>query len=88
MPSVCDLLGSPHRALSPTQLWLPADKLRNNRDAAEYKPVVLGLIFLKHISDAFEELHEKLITGKGDYKGADPERCRRVRRRKRVLGSH
>lgn len=55
------------------KLWLAADKLRNNMDAAEYKHVVLGLIFLKYISDAFEELHEKLIAGAGDYAGADPE---------------
>jgi len=33
------------------KLWLAADKLRNNMDAAEYKHVVLGLIFLKYISD-------------------------------------
>ena len=38
-------------------LWQTADKLRNNMDAAEYKHVVLGLIFLKYISDAFEEKH-------------------------------
>ncbi len=37
-------------------LWKTADKLRNNMDAAEYKHVVLGLIFLKYISDSFEEL--------------------------------
>ena len=49
------------------KLWLAADKLRNNMDAAEYKHVVLGLIFLKYISDAFDELHEKLIAGKGEY---------------------
>jgi type I restriction enzyme M protein len=42
------------------KLWQTADKLRNNMDAAEYKHVVLGLIFLKYISDAFNELHEKL----------------------------
>lgn len=41
-------------------LWQSAEKLRNNMDAAEYKHVVLGLIFLKYISDAFEELHAKL----------------------------
>ncbi|MBE2254777.1 MAG: SAM-dependent DNA methyltransferase [Ignavibacteria bacterium] len=41
-------------------LWKAADKLRKNMDAAEYKHVVLGLIFLKYISDAFEELHSKL----------------------------
>lgn len=41
-------------------LWAAADKFRNNMDAAEYKHVVLGLIFLKYISDSFEELHTKL----------------------------
>src|SRR5690606_3400915 len=55
------------------QLWKSADKLRKNIDAAEYKHVVLGLIFLKYISDAFEELYEKLTAGEGDYSGADPE---------------
>lgn len=55
------------------QLWKAADKLRKNIDAAEYKHIALGLIFLKYISDAFEELHEKLIAGKGEYAGADPE---------------
>ncbi len=49
------------------KLWLAADKLRNNMDAAEYKHVVLGLIFLKYISDTFEEHHTKLVAGKGDY---------------------
>jgi type I restriction enzyme M protein len=42
------------------QLWKTADKLRKNIDAAEYKHVVLGLIFLKYISDAFEELYVRL----------------------------
>ena len=55
------------------KLWLAADKLRNNMDAAEYKHVVLGLIFLKYISDSFDEHHSKLIEGKGDFKGANPE---------------
>src|SRR5271169_3246640 len=55
------------------KLWLTADKLRNNMDAAEYKHVVLGLIFLKYISDTFEEHHAKLVAGNGDYKGANPE---------------
>jgi type I restriction enzyme M protein len=41
-------------------LWATADKLRNNMDAAEYKHIVLGLIFLKYISDSFKELHAKL----------------------------
>lgn len=55
------------------QLWKAADKLRKNIDAAEYKHIVLGLIFLKYISDAFEEHYLMLKTGKGDYAGADPE---------------
>ncbi len=42
------------------QLWQAADALRGSMDAAEYKHVVLGLIFLKYISDAFEEKHEQL----------------------------
>jgi type I restriction enzyme M protein len=55
------------------KLWLTADKLRNNMDAAEYKHVVLGLIFLKYISDTFEEHRAKLVEGKGDYAGANAE---------------
>lgn len=55
------------------QLWRAADKLRKNIDAAEYKHVVLGLIFLKYISDAFTKLYEKLEAGEGEYAGADPE---------------
>lgn len=53
------------------QLWKVADKLRKNIDAAEYKHVILGLIFLKYISDAFEELYAKLKTE--EELGADPE---------------
>ncbi len=53
------------------KLWLAADKLRNNMDAAVYKHVVLGLIFLKYISDAFEERHAQLLAEKAQ--GADPE---------------
>jgi type I restriction enzyme M protein len=53
------------------QLWQMADTLRNNMDAAEYKHVVLGLIFLKYISDAFEEQHARLAAAKAE--GADPE---------------
>ncbi len=52
-------------------LWQSADKLRKNMDAAEYKHVALGLIFLKYISDAFEELYQKLKEQKSE--GADPE---------------
>src|SRR5581483_4624061 len=52
-------------------LWQAADKLRNNMDAAEYKHVVLGLLFLKYISDAFEEKHAALLAQQAE--GADPE---------------
>src|SRR5512144_2724728 len=52
-------------------LWQAADKLRNNMDAAEYKHVVLGLIFLKYISDSFEEYHAKLTAEQAQ--GANPE---------------
>ncbi len=52
-------------------LWQMADAMRNNMDAAEYKHVVLGLIFLKYISDAFEAKHTELEAQKAD--GADPE---------------
>jgi type I restriction enzyme M protein len=76
------------------KLWLAADKLRNNMDAAEYSRaeqdrlpkatrkadveasvnhVVIGLIFLKYISDTFDEHHAKLITGQGDFVGTNPE---------------
>ncbi len=51
------------------KLWKAADKMRSNMDAAEYKHVVLGLIFLKYISDAFGEVHEELKKDKT----ADPE---------------
>ena len=53
------------------KLWKAADALRSNMDAAEYKHVVLGLIFLKYISDAFEERHALLESERGQ--GADPE---------------
>ena len=53
-------------------LWATADKLRNNMDAAEYKHVVLGLIFLKYISDAFDELFQKLEKEKKKT-GTNPE---------------
>jgi type I restriction enzyme M protein len=53
------------------KLWAAADALRNNMDAAEYKHVVLGLIFLKYISDAFDAKHAELEAQKGQ--GADPE---------------
>src|SRR6186713_2245730 len=53
------------------KLWAAADALRNNMDAAEYKHVVLGLIFLKYISDAFEAKHRELDGQRAQ--GADPE---------------
>ena len=53
------------------KLWATADALRNNMDAAEYKHVVLGLIFLKYISDAFEAKHSELDSQRAQ--GADPE---------------
>ena len=54
-----------------SELWRAADALRSNMDAAEYKHVVLGLIFLKYISDAFEEQRAKLEADRAQ--GADPE---------------
>jgi type I restriction enzyme M protein len=42
------------------ELWEAADKLRGHLDAAEYKSVVLGLIFLKYISDRFEQVRERV----------------------------
>src|SRR2546421_12669588 len=60
------------------KLWLAADKLRGHMDAAEYKHVVLGLIFLKYISDAFEERRNQLEEwtadpSNGEYYAIDPE---------------
>ena len=60
------------------KLWAAADALRNNMDAAEYKHVVLGLIFLKYISDAFEAKHAEL--------DAQARPGRRSRRPGRVQG--
>src|SRR3984957_16567831 len=51
------------------KLWAAADKLRGHMDAAEYKHVVLGLIFLKYISDAFQERYDQLKQDKF----SDPE---------------
>jgi type I restriction enzyme M protein len=54
-------------------LFKAADKLRKNMDAAEYKHIVLGLIFLKYISDSFEELFNKIKAGGKEFSGANPE---------------
>lgn len=62
-------------------LWAAADKLRNNMDAAEYKHVVLGLIFLKYISDAFEKQYAKLeaeIAQGADSEDQDEYRAHNV----------
>ncbi len=61
---------TPAQSLEQT-LWAAADKLRNNLDAAEYKHVVLGLIFLKYISESFEHRHAQLLQEQDQ--GADPE---------------
>ena len=54
------------------KLWQAADKLRSNMDAAEYKHVVLGLIFLKYVSDSFEEKYQSLLEeGYGDEEDRD-----------------
>jgi type I restriction enzyme M protein len=49
------------------KLFKAADKLRKNIDAAEYKYVVLGLIFIKYISETFSELYDKLETDKFSF---------------------
>ncbi|OGT08943.1 MAG: DNA methyltransferase [Gammaproteobacteria bacterium GWE2_37_16] len=54
-------------------LFKTADKLRKNMDAAEYKHIVLGLIFLKYISDSFEELYAKIKAGEGEFANSNPE---------------
>ncbi len=61
------------------KLFQAADKLHKNMDAAEYKHVVLGLIFLKYISDAFNELYSKLAKTKGaDAEDRDEYRAENV----------
>jgi type I restriction-modification system DNA methylase subunit len=64
-----------------TTLWAAADKMRNNMDAAEYKHVVLGLIFLKYISDRFEEHRQYL-----EKETADPRSDLYVREPKARYG--
>ncbi len=54
------------------KLWVAADKLRSNMDAAEYKHVVLGLVFLKYVSDSFSEKYKELAAeGYGDEEDRD-----------------
>ncbi|HBN04798.1 MAG TPA: N-6 DNA methylase, partial [Bacteroidales bacterium] len=49
------------------EIWKAADLLRGNLDASEYKSVVLGLIFLKYISDRFEARYQELIEEGDDF---------------------
>ena len=56
-----------------SKLWSMADALRGSMDAAEYKHVVLGLIFLKYISDAFEERHDAVLAEWGEEAAEDPD---------------
>src|SRR5680860_765309 len=55
-------------------LWAAADKMRNNMDPAEYKHVVLGLIFLKYISDSFEEVSSKIKNDPEYYEGQEEDK--------------
>ena len=55
------------------KLWLAADKLRNSMNPSEYKDVVLGLIFLKYISDSFKQAHQKALTEPDRYEGMEEE---------------
>ena len=67
------------------QLWQAADKLRNNMDAAEYKHVVLGLIFLKYISDAFMEKHKELVDDPEADPEADPELESKIKALEKII---
>ena len=64
------------------QLWAAADKLRGNMEPSDYKHVVLGLIFLKYISDAFEAKRGQAAQGGVGRRGGSGG----VPRRKRILG--
>src|SRR3989338_3063927 len=55
-------------------LWSAADKMRNNMDPAEYKHVVLGLIFLKYISDSFEEVYKNIKSDPDHYDGQEEDK--------------
>jgi type I restriction enzyme M protein len=63
--------------VDPEELWQAPDKLRGSIDAAEYKHVVLGLIFLKYISDAFEARREELKSERQSLCGNRKARCLR-----------
>src|SRR6266404_5012292 len=75
------------------QLWAAADKMRGHMDASEYKHVCLGLIFLKYISDAFEEKREQLLFGFSDPKSEwfvkdEPERKEAAENRDEYLAAN
>ena len=75
------------------QLWAAADKMRGHMDASEYKHVCLGLIFLKYISDAFEEKREQLLFGFSDPKSEwfikdEPERAEAAENRDEYLAAN
>src|SRR3954462_4835566 len=75
------------------QLWAAADKMRGHMDASEYKHVCPGLIFLKYISDAFEEKREQLLFGFSDPKSEwlikeEPQRAEAVENRDEYLASN
>jgi type I restriction enzyme M protein len=75
------------------QLWAAADKMRGHMDASEYKHVRLGLIFLKYISDAFEEKREQLLFGFSDPRSEwfikeEPERAAAAENRDEYLAAN
>src|SRR5690242_7516156 len=75
------------------QLWAAADKMRGHMDASEYKHVCLGLIFLKYISDAFEEKREQLLFGFSDPKSEwfikdEPQRAEAAENRDEYLAAN
>ena len=59
--------------INESELWAMADALRGSIDTADYKHVVLGLIFLKYISDAFEERHAAVLAEWGEEAAEDPD---------------
>lgn len=71
------------------KLWNAADRLRSNLDAAVYKHVVLGLIFLKYVSDALDERHEELQTqlqnSEYDYFLGEPSDYKNKREYEKIL---
>ena len=82
-----DAVAAPNRGATighEAELWAMADALRGSMDAAEYKHVVLGLIFLKYISDAFEERREAVLAEWGEGRGRG---SRRIRRGEHLLGA-